>query len=1345
MRISTVCLLAVTLLTQSTTLIKAAHPLVHLQTDRPTYRLGETIWYRVHTEFGHTEFGHTEFGHTEFGHAEFGEEQFREKARREMLVRLLGPAGQVLDSASFQVTKANASDAIAGSFSISEEFNGGSFFLQARLDGVIAHEIPIDVYDLDLPQLDLSLEILGENHYPGETVRASFSARDLNGKPIAKTRVEYLATFGKVRIRDTAGVTDADGRVMIRFELPEETIESGFLSVGVNSRRKQAAIARAVRVSSSVARIDMFPEGGTLIEGHPYRVALLVRDLDGVPTAAAGRIVDQAGNTVGSFRSDSRGLATAVVPGEKGEAYDAVVDRPSRVSQTFPMPEPTSHDVSVFVEPMEKNLRVEVRGTEKMAGTTCQVFLSTATSSSVSRTVTLTRPDRTSLPQGQTSIPKVGKEGVGYIVVRREDRALIKRPVFFGTPEPLQVEFHPYGSGLPTVGRDQQFIVVTKRGDERVAADLAISMHREGAAQLASLGLRKTLEPVLPRGVFAPASFLSETEYGYDGRDAFLLVYNSYSYPREGVELEADGLPPTQAGRGALDVVAPRAGTRQESLAYARRIDLSDEVPAPKPEADGKGKTVVRATGFERLLERAHFTRSTRPREIEHTVDLNASPKKLLAALKATPKQDVLPQKQTVASSKIDARRTLFWGHRVRTSKFGEAILKIRLSDLVGDVSWVVEGRAGDQVASKTGTIKTSWGFKTDVSTPKHLHVGDTFDLMISNVVTDTNKKPLDIRVEVPSCLRALTPTKFRFDPRVDPRLRRLRFEVVKPTQDAKLLVLSDRGTYREKHARRIVALPRTIKQSIGKAGRTAATEVFSTKVPADALEGSVRVFGNITPGYVAQLRDWYRSRLVEPQGCFEQFTGRNISNLLTLEALLEHDRDPALIEEAYSYARKGYDRIVSYCDPDTGGLRLFPKEKPTTYCTLVGLRHLALYAKLFDGLGRPELERGLYWLEQQGDLDIEKAVHLTSSLNDIGRSWKGARKACFANVKTPYLLALQAYALANWPERALKRETKDEAAERHEHLRKRLAKLEQILALRGEKKISWGRDMHLSGEGSVAVSVLALTALAYDAAGQNQKAVEMIEGLTDDYYRQGKHMAGSFPLLAFTRLTEPTGNSRVRVKFASSLASTKAITTLPGSTRSVEYSKKVKAKPGQTVDVSVEVLGKQPLDYRVGFSYLSARPETSPTAPYKLTTHITPVVNMRNDATIRASITPRKRQTPTESQVIARIGLPGGCVIDGASLREVQKKLIGRGHCEVKDGYLDVYYTKGPKTAHSFELKVRAEIAGNFRAQPSFVYPYYESGRTFYSSPLALKVVNTFENNVDEPSARVGEQLRRR
>ena len=132
-------------------------PFVHLQTDRPSYRLGETVWYRVHST-----------------------------SREPVTVRLLDAHGKKVGVKKFPGAGTNRPR--AGTFFMARKLDGGAFRLEATLNDAEEsppdHTLPLDVYDLDLPPLDLELTVLGDIHYAGATLTASFRARDLKGRPL---------------------------------------------------------------------------------------------------------------------------------------------------------------------------------------------------------------------------------------------------------------------------------------------------------------------------------------------------------------------------------------------------------------------------------------------------------------------------------------------------------------------------------------------------------------------------------------------------------------------------------------------------------------------------------------------------------------------------------------------------------------------------------------------------------------------------------------------------------------------------------------------------------------------------------------------------------------------------------------------------------------------------------------------------------------------------------------------------------------------------------------------------------------------------------------------------------
>ena len=236
--------------------------LLHLQTDRPSYRLGERIWYRLHGA-----------------------------PSNPLRVELLDSNGTSIDAHGVP-NDAAPSRAVEGSFAIPEDAPGGTFALRLVDDTTdrVRHRVPLEVYDLTLPRLDLSLDLLDPFPRAGEDVRVVFRARDGRGRPVSGARVESLLTVGTFGRRDSLGTTNEKGLVFGTVRIPEGVRGRGDLAAGVIHKKHGAAVARPLRIATPIVAIDAFPEGGTITDGNPQRLGLFVRGEDTAPSPASGRI-----------------------------------------------------------------------------------------------------------------------------------------------------------------------------------------------------------------------------------------------------------------------------------------------------------------------------------------------------------------------------------------------------------------------------------------------------------------------------------------------------------------------------------------------------------------------------------------------------------------------------------------------------------------------------------------------------------------------------------------------------------------------------------------------------------------------------------------------------------------------------------------------------------------------------------------------------------------------------------------------------------------------------------------------------------------------------------------------
>ena len=205
--------------------------------------------------------------------------------------------------------------------------------------------------------------------------------------------------------------------------------------------------------------------------------------------------------------------------------------------------------------------------------------------------------------------------------------------------------------------------------------------------------------------------------------------------------------------------------------------------------------------------------------------------------------------------------------------------------------------------------------------------------------------------------------------------------------------------------------------------------------------------------------------------------------------------------------------------------------------------------------------------------------------------------------------------------------------------------------------------------------------------------------------------------------MQEPMPPELLKVSFSSDPGGRELVAAIPTRARPIAFERNLAVKALETVNVSLGIDSPRERAYRLGCRYRVAEPETKPDAPCRITTRIPRLVDLDADTGIDVVVTPAgKRRT---HQVVARIGIPGGCRVK----EEALAALVGDAfdHWEYKDGSVNVYWAEGLREVQRFTIPLKATVAGAFRTRPSMVYPYYESGKEYYGAPLTLKVFNHF------------------
>jgi len=1265
----------------------------HVQLERSSARLGETLWYRVHGELD---------GAT---------------------VQLVSPSGQALETRALP-RKAE------GGFFLDPARPGGRWHVEVRRAGALLHRAPCEVYDLRSRQLDLSLKVLGEFVYPGETLRAAVFARELDGTPIADARLSYRAQLGGVVLEGRTSPTDADGGVVLDLEIPAHALDSGSLSLALEHGGSREAVSRPVIVSGSVADVAAFVEGGAVVPGRPHRVGLLVRDRDGVPTPAEGRLVDDQGRCVDVVRADRFGQAVVVAPYETERSYHVRIDRPAGVTQRFPLPGASGHAHGLRLEPADGGLlRAWVWGAEDELE-----LLRLRDGEVVQRTPVRLAADDQLL---SVDFPPTLDFGVEEIVLVRGERAVARAATVRGNRWPVQVEVRPLVQGAGCRGEVALEVRTLDRRGEPVRADLALSVFRAGSGiSSPQLPMRDLLAPFLV-GEAAPHALDDLFREGAEERrEAFLLTRAAWAYPPDGVAL-VDGAAPSR------DVA--RRGARSMQ---------------PRPRATPEEQTRVRGKGeLAELLARAPYTRA--PQEQAGRSFGRADAPRIPQAPRRAAKRP--PQRTKVPAKVADTRDGLCWAGQVQTNRKGRAVVRFRLGDDTARLSVRVEGYAGELPLGGSSEVRAHEQFSARLEFPGHLRVGDRVDAWVELAVHDGGTEPLAIALDVPPCLRALDRAAIRYRPGKDDPRAKFRFEVVAPSDGATLTVGARRGVFVDRVRHAFSVGVREVELSFGRSATAQTSQRVSFTVPEGAVPGSVRVEASVAPFSLppspsapredppptpGMALDDLESMLRQPTGCFSQTTSSNWPNLAVLSTLLETGVDAHALERAYSFAEQGYRRILTF-QRGNGGFALYPGQDASVRYTIMAVPQLAAFARLFRGRGSNALQRALRYLDGK-TLDPWTQLRLVSALHEAGRGSARADAVLGLKPKTSYERALFVNCLAAWPEgdgvasvgsTQATRLLEDVPASAPAAVKARRARLAEELEALCRSQASGGL-FPSSGVGlmgsrgpQLELETTALAVPALIAGGRRAEASLAVTGLAAA--RQGRRGWGTtrttcLVVRALAHVVDlDVSESAVAVDRELRAATDPVAVSFSCNgqrqtgfvggrrDRPQGFTGRPAVGPGQRLDLALSASSERTMIFGFNCAYRVARPVSSPRAPYRLRVRLPGPQTQLGELSVGLSVAIERTGAPlADGQVVAKIAIPGGL-----KLGELEPGSFGCGRYDVEQGSLVIYWERPDDVPRGFSVPLIPVVAGSYEAMPSVIYPYYEPQREAYAAPLKVRI----------------------
>ena len=183
-----------------------------------------------------------------------------------------------------------------------------------------------------------------------EVVDAVITFKDKDDKPYGGQNVSY-----EVRLKDKPsgrgkGMTNAQGELNFSFQNTSGRPASGMITATITLPNKQQITKTVpVKTTASSISVQLFPEGGNLVENLPSKVAVKAINAAGLGVDVSGTINDSDGTEVLRFSTSHLGMGNFMVNPQPGKTYTAKIRLKDGSVMDVPLPKaaPTGYVLSI--------------------------------------------------------------------------------------------------------------------------------------------------------------------------------------------------------------------------------------------------------------------------------------------------------------------------------------------------------------------------------------------------------------------------------------------------------------------------------------------------------------------------------------------------------------------------------------------------------------------------------------------------------------------------------------------------------------------------------------------------------------------------------------------------------------------------------------------------------------------------------------------------------------------------------------------------------------------------------------------------------------------------------------
>ncbi len=326
---------------------------VYVHFDKPFYKPGETIWLGAYVRNG----------------ADLKPSQKSDIVH----VELIGPKGNVERTINLVAKNGKA----AGDFALDKYAVGGMYKVRAytnwmkndRADNCFEKEL--QVQDIVLPNLKMKLDFERKAFGAGDEVVAKLELNTNENKALTNYNFRFVANLKGEKLLEKNAVTDESGVAYVRFSLPSKLSSSdGLLNVMIDYQGSTESVSRSIPIVLNKVKLQLFPEGGDLVNGLESKVAFRALNEFDKPADVEGVVMTAKGSVVETFSSYHQGMGAFSFKPQKGEVYTVKITKPEGITEAYTLPEALPRGYVMSVDNGKDNelgLNISTSETEELS------------------------------------------------------------------------------------------------------------------------------------------------------------------------------------------------------------------------------------------------------------------------------------------------------------------------------------------------------------------------------------------------------------------------------------------------------------------------------------------------------------------------------------------------------------------------------------------------------------------------------------------------------------------------------------------------------------------------------------------------------------------------------------------------------------------------------------------------------------------------------------------------------------------------------------------------------------------------------------------------------------------